>query len=312
MDTSTVQERELRGWYSLGASFQPFSLVGTAVLGPLVLQQLAASAAFAHDDHSIPCDTSQAYHCDVPLFGTWLDTASLVLYANSASVVIQMLLFIPIGSMADYGNLRRFFVFFFSYLTVLFGLLILLVVNDSLYWLAFVSVNGAGICIGATSVFIGAYIPILTSFSAPIVSAKHSHSRAEEAELFELEANRISSNGIVASSVAGLALFALSAGFVVASVLFKWNFGLSSAYNQQIGMALCSIWQLLVLTFYSLPRVKARPGPPLPAGQSYISQSFQSLRDTLQKATSLRHCFIMLAGWFIYSDAFTTGARADS
>ncbi|KAJ3343100.1 Autophagy protein 22 [Kappamyces sp. JEL0680] len=311
MDNSPLEESELLGVYSIGVAYEPYSLIATAILGPLVMQNLAAHAAFTRADHSIPCDTSAAYHCDVSVLGTWVDTSSLVLYCNSISVILQILLFIPIGSMADYGNLRRFFLFLFSYLQAICGLLILFVVNDKLWWLSFLSINGAGVFIGAASVFFAAYIPVLTNVSASVLDAKKRGDREAEFASFEKQASIISSNGVMWAAAAGLAIFLVCLVFIGLDMfLFKIHWGLSSSYTMQVAIAFCAVWQIGVLTFYSLSRVKHRPGPPLPYGETYTSQSFKSLYDVLAKARSLRHCFYMLAGWFVYSDSFTTVSSA--
>ena len=314
IDESTVETEELRGWLSYEAAFQPYVLVGTAVLGPLVLQSLAAQNAFEREDHSIKCDISNEYTCDVPIGNYWVDTSAVVLYATSISVIIQMFIFLSLGSMADHGNLRKAFLFFFGIACGVFGLLILFVVNSDLWWLAFVSVNMAGVMIGAASILNFAYIPILARYSKEVIeeSLKEGSTPDSINTVFDTTANTISYLGILYQSVSSLLIFIICAGFVLYAGDGKalGLSGLPPTYSMQIAMAACALLQILVMVFYSLPRFKSRPGPPLPPNTNYLVESYRSLFSVIAQARKLSQLFKMLVAWFVYSDSFSTVASS--
>ena len=104
-DTSAVTPQELRGWYSFQVGIEGYGALGLFVYFPILLESLAAHAAVDTHNHALPCDlTGKEYHCDVQIGSTFIPTTSLVFYATALSVLVQFLVFISLGALADHGG----------------------------------------------------------------------------------------------------------------------------------------------------------------------------------------------------------------
>ncbi|KAJ2992545.1 Autophagy protein 22 [Globomyces sp. JEL0801] len=55
-----------------------YSVLAVSVFFPIILQSLTAQQAVERNNHSIPCNTTGAYMCDILIFGIPVDTSALV------------------------------------------------------------------------------------------------------------------------------------------------------------------------------------------------------------------------------------------
>lgn len=80
-------------------------MVALALFGPLILEAVAAQNAYQLDLKT-PCPVASltGYQCVVRIYGMWIDTASIPLFVNSVSVLLQALLFVSLSSLADHGR----------------------------------------------------------------------------------------------------------------------------------------------------------------------------------------------------------------
>lgn len=282
--TTTTTSRELSGFYAVSVGVEGYSAVAIAAFLPLVIQSLALGVAFKHENHSLPCQngTSSSNNigsaCDVLLFGTiWIDTSALVLYSTSISVILQFILFITLGSLADYGGWRKYFLLFFGITSAQAGSIILLVWEDSLYWLACLIYIVSNTLYGAVWIFAYAWVPILSRFDPRVQSAIQDES-VNQQDMYQVQdtvTNEISSKGFMYGYLSVVLQLLVWCAFVY---LFpdgrKW--GLTETYAMQIAVAGVCFFQVFVLLAYTLPRLPARPGPPLPDGQSYVGTSLSN------------------------------------
>ncbi|KAJ3357893.1 Autophagy protein 22 [Kappamyces sp. JEL0680] len=160
---------------------------------------------------------------------------------------------------------------------------------------------------GALWVFIYAWVPILTRFNPAVIEARANPALSiqEVSAVSEDVANDLSTKGFMYSYASSVSQLIIGCAFVILFTNQQW--GLTTTYPMQIAIAATCVFQIVILTVYTAPRLKERPGPPLPAGtKGYVSYSLSSLWSTLKEASRLTELFKFLLGWFIYSDAFTT------
>jgi UMF1 family MFS transporter len=307
IDTSPISNEELRGWYSYAVAADGLSSFIASFL-PIVLKDLAANSAVDRVNRSVKCDTSGPYVCDVQLFGMYIDTSAIVLYATSISVVCQFILFACLSSLADFGTHRKQFMIGFGMFSAILGFGFSFVVNSSLWWLAYLLFITANIVYGASFVFYYAWVPVLTRWHPDVLKADADPDVSDE-EYYAISdriANDISSEGFYWGYVTAVIQLILAAGFVFATGAFFVQRGFLFVYPMQISISVVCVWQFVILLTHTNRLMKTRPGPPLPEGANYIGFSLHNLYNTLKQAPKLTELFKFLAGWFIYSDSFST------
>ncbi|KAJ3321232.1 Autophagy protein 22 [Boothiomyces sp. JEL0866] len=307
LDHSPVEESELKGWYSFGVAAEGYSAVGTAVFFPLILSSLAQFNAYQNTDHTKPCNVSNTDPCDVLIGTHYYDTAAIVFYATSISVLCQFILFASLGSLADHGSNRKLFLIVFGVITAILGIAVLFVTNNSLWWLAFILYIAGNTTYGAAFVFYYAWVPILTRYHPNVIDSENDENLTKEQKyaISDMISNEISGKGFIYSDVTAVCQMFIAAGIAVGMGSGE-TYGLTAVYPLQIGIALVSIWQILVLLGYTNKHLKSRPGTPLPQGEGYFFYSFRNLMSSLSDASKIGELFKFLIGWFIYSDSFST------
>ncbi|KAJ1567908.1 Autophagy protein 22, partial [Cladochytrium tenue] len=186
LDETPVSHEELKAWYAFAITSEPFSAAATAVFIPIILQSMAAHSGFERSDHSVPCDTSAtSYTCDVLVGQLWVATSSFVYYCTSITVIIQVLLFIALGSLADFGHL---------------------------YWLAALYFILGGTVYGFCFIFYYAWVPILSRNHPEVIKARNDPNVPLEKfhNTLDYWTNYISSRGFVWAYVGGVSAIILS------------------------------------------------------------------------------------------------------
>lgn len=71
----------------------------------MILESLAMEAGVDYYDHSLPCDQTKVnYKCAVEVLGVHIETTSWSFLNISLSVLLQALVYIGCGSLADHGS----------------------------------------------------------------------------------------------------------------------------------------------------------------------------------------------------------------
>ncbi|KAI8905426.1 autophagy-related protein 22-like protein [Gorgonomyces haynaldii] len=214
-------------------------------------------------------------------------------------------MFISLGALADHGSRRKSFMMSFGYITCALGLVMLLVVNTSMWWLAYIIYIVSNIFYCASYVFYYAYVPVLSRYEPTVIEAKQSGDIQKYFKVSEQMTNIISGKGFMYSYVGSVMVLII--GAAIAFVFGNGTkYGLTSTYGLQIGIGLSCLWGIVFLVFYTQPLVKPRPGPPLPEGENYLIYSWKKVGHTLGQARKLSELFKFLIAWFIYSDGFFT------
>jgi UMF1 family MFS transporter len=173
-DYSLVTAQELRGFYSFGWAAEGYSALALGVYFPIILEEFATNLAVDHITN-LPCvKSSSGYKCDIKILDYSINTTSVVFFGSGISVLIQLFLFISLGSIADHGNKRKLFMILFGAMSALLGSLTIFITDEFQFWPAMIIFIFSNVCYSASHVFLYSFIPILIRFHPEVVSAKDS------------------------------------------------------------------------------------------------------------------------------------------
>ncbi|RUP46798.1 hypothetical protein BC936DRAFT_146513 [Jimgerdemannia flammicorona] len=294
-----VTKRELWGFYGYGWASEPFNVMMAGVFYPIVLESLASAAGYELDGVT-PCNTNKTdYSCLTKFGNSLIDTTSYTLYVTTIAVLIQFIVFVSVGAIADHGNLRKRFLLISSYLGALSSICYLAITKASLYnVVAFLQIFST-VTYGASVVFWYAYLPTLVRHHPTVIGARADNnlSPKEFAAVGEAVSNTISGHGFAVGYAGGIVALIIGAGILIALG--------QDTYNMQIAIAFGGLWWglfTLVVVFWTKPR----PGPPLPAGENYWTYSWKRVAHTVGQARHLSETFKFLIAWFLLSDGVNT------
>ncbi|KAI8867642.1 MFS general substrate transporter [Ramicandelaber brevisporus] len=292
-----LTNRETYGWYAYGWASEPYSAVITSVFTPIVLESLASSAGF-ESDLTTPCDSSKDdYKCYVKLGGSWVSTASYPLFINAIAVLIQAVVYIGVGSLADHGNFRKTLMLSFAAVGAIITMLNPAAHTPNLYWLVATFSVCANVCYGASTVFYYAFVPTFTRVHPDVKAAHATGDKKEILRANEIVGNGLSSKAFAIGYAAGVLMLIIGAIIVY--------FMDQTTLSMQIAVCLVGVWWF-AWSFVPLFFLHPRPGPPLPKGENYFLYSYKTVGRTLLRARKLSMTFRFLIAWFFMADAVST------
>ncbi|KAI9338171.1 autophagy-related protein 22-like protein [Obelidium mucronatum] len=304
IDQTPVSKMELTAFYIMGAAMDPAQFGAVGFFIPLIVQTLTAGYGYTRADHSIPCDITGSYTCDVQFAGTWVDTTSLFFYGVVVSTIIQAFIFICFGSVADHNAYRKTLWIIFSVLGSVCCLLFPALVSYSMFTFGWILTIIIGVCLGACWMLVYAYLPLLARNHPDFLAKAESPDATRELLLADLDSitNTISSNGFIW-------MYSSTLGFLLLVIVFALFYtpagSLPPTYALQLGVALFGIVWLAGVLFVN-KHLRTRPGPPFPANSNVMTYSTKKVFTAFSKASKLRHLFFFLIGWFFYGDSFYT------
>ncbi|QMW40222.1 hypothetical protein G4B11_003502 [Aspergillus flavus] len=248
-----------------------------------------------------PCTASSA--CVVPWAGGTLSVSSVVLIANGLCFTFMTVIFVWLGSAADYGSFGRWLLLVLTVVcwALQYGMMAIKHPNQwpaamGMYVVAYVAY-------GATLVFYAAVFPRLARFMPHVRKAREEDLREDKITLDEydaiesLEKNHISNVSTAHSNIGYLLTLALNL-----SVLLPLQ-----GNNYSNNLALCltnSYWVVLGLWWFIFQQ--KRPGPPVPKGSSYATIGFKQLWVALREVRSLPQTFLYFLAYFLLADGLNT------
>mmetsp|Transcript_11355 Transcript_11355/g.21618 ORF Transcript_11355/g.21618 Transcript_11355/m.21618 type:complete len:689 (-) Transcript_11355:83-2149(-) len=238
----------------------------------------------------------------VPLFGLDTDIASVWSTGITISVVIQLLVFVTLSSMADYGWIRKKMLIGNTAIASLACVAIAFATDVTLYWFNTLMVVVANVTMGFAVVFYNSYLPLLVA-AHPDIDELASDALTTDSQI--LDRVKQLTNGL---SSYGLAVgFAGQFTFLVLMLLLLLLLQDTLGYDTiNYVVLLAGVWGLGFTLLFVGKWVKPRPGPPLPEGANYISVSFRQTASTLRTSKQLRQLFVFLGAYFIFSDGCST------
>lgn len=230
--------------------------------------------------------------------GAYRTINSIVLLANGISFAIQVVLFLLLGSMADYGRWRPYILVFWSIVAFALGF----------GWLGVHTQDKWPTATGLYMVGLIAYQMCITFWTAAFPGlARNTRHMREKAEQYEnreitrddydfadmMERNRIYNVAFIMQSSGEIVILAILVG-----ILFALDVNASAA-NNLWGLSVLiayatGVWLVLAIPWFILE--KRRPGQPLPAGKNIISVGLWNIWRAMLQIWELKQSLLYLIG----------------
>ena len=244
----------------------------------------------------------------VSFLGIDVSYGSFSSYCNTAGVILQLILYMLLGSFADHGPLRKMMFMFFNtigvctcLLTYFFGELYHYQYNGIMWILGTASFS---FCV----VFYNSYLSVLAANHYKLYQEKEKGASIEKQwELVKYLTHTESLKGY-GIGFFGQLLFQLITIFVTFENVAPQGLKLM---HLRTAIATSGLWILLLSTMTFLG-LKSRPSPPLKQGESYIGLSLKQTLVTILSFKELPELGKYLGAFFIYSDGIQTIAATSS
>ncbi|GAD95565.1 hypothetical protein PVAR5_4210 [Paecilomyces variotii No. 5] len=235
-----------------------------------------------------PCTSSSP--CVVPWAGGTRSTASVMLIANGLCFTFMTVMFVWLGSAADYGSFGRWLLLA---LTVVCWILQygMMAIRHPTQWPAAMGLYVvAYIAYGATLVFYAAVFPRLARYTPHVRKAR------EE----DLKDGKISQQDNVSTAHSNIGY--LLTLVINLSVLLPLQ---NNTYSNNLALCLTnSYWVILGLWWFLFQQ--NRPGPKIPKGSNYATIGFKQVWLALREIRSLPQTFLYLLAFFLLADGLNT------
>ena len=239
----------------------------------------------------------------VDVLGLSIGYASIPLILTVISVVLQLLAFVTLGSFADFGSNRKTMFIISNSIGIGALFLVYFMADDSLYL-----VNGLLYVIAVVSfsfcvIFYNAYLPLLASARQNVIDKKNLGASPTEIAVVEKQnTDAMSATGLAVGFTGQLIFLILVMGIVL-------TVSSSEYLGSRIAITGAGFWMLFFTTI-TFSRLKTRPGPPLPTGQSYFTHGIHQAKRTFRSFKDLPELGKFLGSYFIFSDGTSTLAQA--
>ncbi|OKO98892.1 Autophagy-related protein 22-1 [Penicillium subrubescens] len=269
--------------------------VGPGSYSQALFQWALNGAGYQPDtEPPLPCTSSSA--CVVPWAGGTRSVSSVILIANGLCFTFMTVIFVWLGSAADYGSFSRW---------LLLGLTVvcwalqygMMAIRDPSQWPAAMGMYVvAYICYGATLVFYAAVFPRLARYMPHVRKAREEDLREGKIDQKEydaiesLERNHISNIGYLLTLVLNL------------SVLLPMQ---SNQFSNNLALCLTNSYWVILGIWWFLFQQK-RPGPKIPKGSSYATIGFKQIWLAIREIRSLPQTFLYFFAYFLLADGLNT------
>lgn len=239
------------------------------------------------------------------MFGNYeMDPTQYVFFFISFSVILQVIAFISLAGLADYGTFRKR-LFVSVSVTASITCMLSITVTPETWWLGGVFMVITNVLYGVAVVCYDSWIPELARGSlhpdSDIKWKTVDDNTDKERNHFRV-IDSISTTGILYATGTHFGVLFLAAPFFVfGEALTGSPYG---GYRIAI-MITGLLW--FSVQFYTFRHLKSPVCPPLPENmKSYVGFSWYRAYKTMRTCRELPELFKFLAAWFIYSDAMTT------
>ncbi|OQE46700.1 hypothetical protein PENCOP_c001G08446 [Penicillium coprophilum] len=249
------------------------------------------------------CTDSSA--CVVPWTGGARSVSSVVLIANGLCFTFMTVIFVWLGSAADYGTFGRWLLLALTVVCWALQYGMMSIRHPSQWPTAMGLYVVAYIAYGATLVFYAAVFPRLARYTPHVRKAREEDLREgkidqEEYDAIEsLERNHISNISTAHSNIGYLLTLVLNL-----SVLLPLQ---NNNFSNNLALCLTnSYWVVLGIWWFIFQQ--KRPGPKIPKGSSYSTIGFKQIWLAIREIRSLPQTFLYFFAYFLLADGLNTTA----
>ncbi|KAJ5694825.1 hypothetical protein N7536_005237 [Penicillium majusculum] len=247
------------------------------------------------------CTDSSA--CVVPWAGGTRSVSSVVLIANGLCFTFMTVIFVWLGSAADYGTFGRWLLLALTVVCWALQYGMMSIRHPSQWPTAMGLYVVAYIAYGATLVFYAAVFPRLARYTPHVRKAREEDLREgkidqEEYDTIEsLERNHISNISTAHSNIGYLLTLVLNL-----SVLLPLQ---NNSFSNNLALCLTnSYWVVLGIWWFIFQQ--PRPGPKIPKGSSYTTIGFKQIWLAVREIGSLPQTFLYFFAYFLLADGLNT------
>ncbi|KAJ5467646.1 Major facilitator superfamily domaingeneral substrate transporter [Penicillium sp. IBT 31633x] len=247
------------------------------------------------------CTDSSA--CVVPWAGGTRSVSSVVLIANGLCFTFMTVIFVWLGSAADYGTFGRWLLLVLTVVCWALQYGMMSIRHPSQWPAAMGMYVVAYIAYGATLVFYAAVFPRLARYTPHVRKAREEDLREgkidqEEYDAIEsLERNHISNISTAHSNIGYLLTLVLNL-----SVLLPLQ---NNDFSNNLALCLTnSYWVVLGIWWFIFQQ--KRPGPKIPKGSSYTTIGFKQIWLAIREIRSLPQTFLYFFAYFLLADGLNT------
>ncbi|KAJ6018922.1 hypothetical protein N7522_000989 [Penicillium canescens] len=267
------------------------------------LFQWALNGAGHQPDTNPPKPCSDSSACVVPWAGGTRSVSSVVLIANGLCFAFMTVIFVWLGSSADYGTFGRWLLLALTVVcwALQYGMM---AIRQPSQWPAAMGMYVvAYVSYGATLVFYAAVFPRLARYTPHVRKAREEDLREgkidqEEYDAIEsLERNHISNISTAHSNIGYLLTLVLNL-----SVLLPLQ---NNSYSNNLALCLTnSYWVVLGIWWFIFQQ--KRSGPKIPKGSNYATIGFKQIWLAIREIRSLPQTFLYFFAYFLLADGLNT------
>ncbi|SCZ92323.1 BZ3500_MvSof-1268-A1-R1_Chr5-2g07783 [Microbotryum saponariae] len=291
--------------------------IGNSGLGPFNFGPTQFQNLLYYAGHNLgtndPCDSSVP--CVLPAFGqAERNVSSTVLVANGISFAIQVVIFLMIGSYADYGTWRPWILIFWTTVAIAVSFAWLGVdtpdkwqAATALYIIGLIAYQGALAYWAAAFPRLSRNLPEMQQAQTDLVAGETTLEAFNTLDM--MSRNRLSNIAFAVCSLGEVVVL-----FILAGILYGIKANGSVAQNTRALSIVCAysaaVWILCALPWFILE--KHRPGRTLPPGTNYFTVGFKNIYIAAKKMYKLKDAMFYFAFYFLFNDVLATGVTVIS
>lgn len=247
-----------------------------------------------------PCTDSSA--CVVPWAGGTRSTSSVVLIANGLCFAFMTVIFVWLGSAADYGSFGRWLLLVLTVICWALQYGMLSIRHPSQWATAMGLYVVSYIAYGATLVFYAAVFPRIARYMPHVRKARDELaegkiSQQEYDAVESLERNHISNISTAHSNIGYLLTLVLNL-----SVLLPMQ---NNEFANNLALCLTNSYWVVLGIWWFLFQQK-RPGPKVPKGSNYATIGFKQIWLAMREIRTLPQTFLYFVAYFLLADGLNT------
>ncbi|KAG4415241.1 hypothetical protein IFR04_011652 [Cadophora malorum] len=299
-DQPTATRKELWSYYLY---YNGDNGVGPGSYSQALFQSALTGAGHDPDIHPIQKGNCGIAGCVIPWGSGTKSVASVVLIANGICFAVMTVMFVGLGSAADYGTFGRWLLLVLTLICWVFQYGMMAIRHPEQWPAAMVIYIIAYIAYGATLVFYAALFPRLARYQPHVRKARDEDlkegkmTQAEYDKIESLERNHVSSISTAHSNIGYLLTLVINL-----SVLLPLQ---GNPFGNNLALCLTNTYWVVLGVWWFIFQLP-RPGPKIPKGSNYATIGWKQVWLALKEIKHLPQTFIYLVAFFLLADGLNT------